>query len=139
MPWSWRFGLYQGGKLEAASEAAYQRMLQDTFLPSLAAYLEQYLRQDVAASQDESYDALKTYLMLYDPKHFNPEAVWRWYQTHGEQLLGAEAGPKALKTHFDALYDAAGSIRPLPAMTRSSPACGRSSVATRCRTASTRG
>jgi type VI secretion system protein ImpL len=105
VPWSMRFGLYQGGRLEAASDAAYRRMLQDTFLPSLASYLEQYLRQDVAASQDELYDALKTYLMLYDPKHLDPEAVWRWYQTRGEQLLGSEAGPRTLKVHFDALYD----------------------------------
>jgi len=105
VPWSMRFGLYQGGRLEAASGAAYRRMLQDTFLPSLASYLEQYLKQDVAASQDEVYEALKTYLMLYDPKHLDPEAVWRWYQTRAEQLLGPEAGPKALKVHFDALYD----------------------------------
>ena len=105
VPWSMRFGLYQGGRLEAASGGAYRRMLQDTFLPSLASYLEQYLRQDVAASQDEIYEALKTYLMLYDPKHLDPEAVWRWYQTRGEQLLGYNAGPKALKVHFDALYD----------------------------------
>jgi type VI secretion system protein ImpL len=105
VPLSMRFGLYQGGRLEAASDAAYRRMLQDTFLPSLASYLEQYLRQDVAASQDELYDALKTYLMLYDPKHLDPDAVWRWYQTRGEQLLGSEAAPNALKVHFDALYD----------------------------------
>jgi type VI secretion system protein ImpL len=105
VPWSMRFGLYQGGRLEAASGAAYRRMLQDTFLPSLASYLEQYLKQDVAASQDELYEALKTYLMLYDPKHLDPEAVWRWYQTRGEPLLGTDAGPKALKAHFDALYD----------------------------------
>jgi type VI secretion system protein ImpL len=105
VPLSMRFGLYQGGRLEAASDAAYRRMLQDTFLPSLASYLEQYLRQDVAGSQDELYDALKTYLMLYDPKHLDPEAVWRWYQTRGEQLLGSDAGPQALKVHFDALYD----------------------------------
>jgi type VI secretion system protein ImpL len=105
VPWSWRFGLYQGGKLEAASGAAYRRMLQDTFLPSLATYLEQYLRVEAPGSLDESYEALKTYLMLYDPKHLDPEAVWRWYQTRGDQLLGSEAGPKALKVHFDALYD----------------------------------
>jgi type VI secretion system protein ImpL len=105
VPLSMRFGLYPGGRLEAASDAAYRRMLQDTFLPSLASYLEQYLRQDVAASQDELYDALKTYLMLYDPKHLDPDAVWRWYQTRGEQLLGSEAAPNALKVHFDALYD----------------------------------
>jgi len=105
VPWSWRFGLYQGGKLETASGASYRRMLQDTFLPSLASYLEQYLKQDAPGSPDEAYDALKTYIMLYDPKHLDPEAVWRWFQIRGDQLLGADAGPKALKVHFDALYD----------------------------------
>jgi type VI secretion system protein ImpL len=107
VPWSYRFGLYQGGKLEAASRAAYQRMLQDTFLPSLASFLERSLQQDSAGSQEESYDALKTYVMLYDPKHFNRQTVWRWYEARGERLLPG-AGPgeqKALKTHFDLLYE----------------------------------
>src|SRR5258705_5229373 len=80
-------------------------MLQDTFLPSLASYLEQYMKQAVAASQDELYEALKTYVMLYDPKHLDPEAVWRWYQMRAEQLLGTDAGPQPLKLQFGALYD----------------------------------
>ena len=107
VPWTWRFGLYQGGKIEAASRAVYQRMLQDTFLPSLAAYLERYLVQGSSGGLDDSYDALKTYTMLYDPKRFNREAVWRWYQTHGDQLLpGADRdAQKALRAHFEALYE----------------------------------
>jgi type VI secretion system protein ImpL len=106
-PWSWRLGLYQGSKLAAASEAAYQPMLQDPFLSSLAAYLERYLGQDSAASPEESYEALRTYVMLYDPQHFKRDAVWRWYQAHLAGLMpGAEAAAsKALKAHFDALYE----------------------------------
>src|SRR4029434_9867899 len=57
VPWSWRFGLYQGGKLETARGAAYRRILQDTFLPSLASYLEQYLRQDAPRSPDHAHAA----------------------------------------------------------------------------------
>jgi type VI secretion system protein ImpL len=106
VPWSWRFGLYQGGKLEAASRAAYQRMLQETFLPSLTAYLESYLRQGASGSQEEVYQALKTYVMLYDPKHFNREGVWRWYQTRGDQLVrGGPDAQQALAGQFDALYE----------------------------------
>jgi type VI secretion system protein ImpL len=107
VPWSYRFGLYQGGKIETASRAAYRRMLQNTLLPSLATYLEQFLRQDSSGSSEEAYDTLKTYVMLYDPKHFDPQTVWRWYEAHGEQLLPG-VGPgeqKALKTHFDMLYE----------------------------------
>jgi type VI secretion system protein ImpL len=107
VPWSWRFGLYQGGKLEAASQAAYRRMLQNTLLPSVTASLEQYLRQDAGSHQDVSYDTLKTYVMLYDSKHFNREAVWQWYETHSEQLLpgGGPDQQKVFRTHFDALYE----------------------------------
>src|SRR5262249_23598157 len=93
VPWSYRFGLYQGVKLEAASRAAYRRMLQDTFLPSLTTYLEQSLRQDSSGNPEESYDALKTYVMLYDPKRFDRQSVWRWYEAHSEQLLsGVDPG-----------------------------------------------
>ncbi|HVQ78068.1 MAG TPA: type VI secretion system membrane subunit TssM [Candidatus Binatia bacterium] len=106
VPWSWRFGLYQGGKLEAATRAAYQRMLQATLLPSLVAYLEQHLRQDPAADPGEAYDALRTYVMLYDGTHFDAAAAWRWYETHGEPLMPATRPDAArdLKAHFDALY-----------------------------------
>jgi type VI secretion system protein ImpL len=108
VPWSWRVGLYQGGKLETATAAAYHRMLQDTFLPSLAAYLERYLRQDSPGNAEEAYQALKTYVMLYDPKHFDRDAVWRWYATRAQQFV-AGAGTdtqNTLKLHFDSLYDA---------------------------------
>jgi type VI secretion system protein ImpL len=135
VPWSWRFGLYQGGKLEAATDAAYRRMLQDTFLPSLATYLEQYLRQEAPGSQEEFYEALKSYMMLHDPKHLDAEAVWRWYQTRGEQVLGPEVALKTLKPHFDALYDR-GWVDPIVPrndglITRVRSAIGRDSLANR--------
>jgi type VI secretion system protein ImpL len=101
VPWSWRLGLYQGPKLEAASQAAYQRMLRDAFLPAMAAFLERELRRD------QSYDNLRTYVMLYDPKRFNPETVWRWYDERKDRLFPAASADeqKVLKTHFDTLYE----------------------------------
>ena len=105
VPWSWRFGLFQGGKLQTASGAAYGRMLEDTFLPSLASYLEGAVRQG-RGTEEGFYDTLKTYVMLYDPKHFNRDAVWHWYETRSKDLLpgaGAEA-PNAVKAHFNMLY-----------------------------------
>jgi type VI secretion system protein ImpL len=107
VPFTYRFGLYQGGKLATASRAAYRRMLQDTFLPSLSTYLEKTLRQDSSSGQEEAYEALKTYVMLYDPKRFDRQAAWRWYEAHAEELLprADPAEQKALKEHFDMLYD----------------------------------
>ena len=130
VPWSYRFGLYQGGKLAAASRAAYRRMLQDALLPSLTAYLEQSLGPDASRSQEEAYDALKTYVMLYDPKHFDRQAVWRWYEAHADQLLpGADpAEQKALKAHFDMLYDR-GWVEPTVARNDAALAQARSAIA----------
>jgi type VI secretion system protein ImpL len=106
VPWSMRLGLYQGYKLEAASRSAYRKMLQATFLPSLVAFLEQTLARPAGRDgADAAYDALRTYLMLFDAQHFDREQVWRWYETHGETLLGSDRGLRAtLAQHFDALY-----------------------------------
>jgi type VI secretion system protein ImpL len=107
VPWSYRFGLYQGGKVEAATRAAYRRMLEGTLLPSLTTYLAGSLRQDSRGNQDESYEALKTYVMLYDQKRFKRQAVWSWYEKRADRLLPGSSAEqqKALKTHFDMLYE----------------------------------
>jgi type VI secretion system protein ImpL len=108
VPLAWRAGLYQGGKLQAATRAAYHRMLQDTFLPSLVTHLERFLDEGASGDVGESYDALKAYVMLFDPKHFQRDSVWRWYESSGteRQLVGAAPGEKTgVKVHFDALYD----------------------------------
>jgi len=106
-PWSWRAGLYQGPKLETASSIAYRRMLEDTFLPFVAAHLDHELQRAASAGQDDSYETLKTYLMLYDPKHFDRQAVWQWLEAHVEQLNpGADPDAKnKLKAHLDSLYE----------------------------------
>ncbi len=105
-------------------------MLQEAFLPSLTTYLEQSLRKDPSGNQEESYEALKTYVMLYDPKHFDRQTAWRWYEAHAEQLLlGADPGEqKAFKTHFDALYDR-GWVDPTVARNDALLAQARSAVA----------
>ena len=77
--------------------------------PSLATHLEPLPGpRHPPAGPDDAYDALKTYVMLYDPKHFNSEAVWRWYAGARRAAPARRPMPstlKALKTHFDALYE----------------------------------
>ena len=107
VPWSYRFGLYQGGKIETASRAAYRRMLQDTFFPTMVAHLDRQLRDSSRDRPDKTYEALKVYAMLYDPKRFNRETVWRWFDARREQIFPG-SGPAehaALKAHFDMLYE----------------------------------
>ena len=106
-PWSYRFGLYQGRKIEAASRAAYRRMLQDTFFPTMVAHLDRSLRDSPPDRSEDAYDALKVYAMIYEPKRFNRDFVWRWLEARREQFLPG-AGPaelKSLKSHFDNLYE----------------------------------
>jgi type VI secretion system protein ImpL len=69
-PWTLRLGLYQGDKLDAQAERAYQATLRDALLPHLAASLEQSLRTT------PSREALEGYLALHDAKR-PPEAVER--------------------------------------------------------------
>jgi len=105
-PWSYRFGLSQYGKIATASRTAYRRMLQDTFFPTMVAHLDRTLR-DRPEKAEDAYEALKTYAMLYDPKRFHRDAVWRWFDARREHLVPG-AGPAehaAVKQHFDKLYE----------------------------------
>ncbi|WP_374568576.1 type VI secretion system membrane subunit TssM [Ideonella sp.] len=76
VPWSLGYGLFQGHKLDSAARAAYQRMLADAVLPRLALRIEEQLRQSDEAPETQ-YEALKAYLMLHDPEHFDAETLQR--------------------------------------------------------------
>lgn len=114
VPWTLGFGLYQGKKLDGAAHTAYQRMLVDAVLPRLALRIEEQLRSGDAA--ESQYEALKAYLMLYDPSHFEPAAL----KTHIEadwdssrrELTAAQR--EALSRHLDALLAQGAAVSPLP-------------------------
>ncbi|RYF31918.1 MAG: type VI secretion system membrane subunit TssM, partial [Comamonadaceae bacterium] len=77
-PLSMTLGLYQGDKLDAAAMLAHQRALNDVFLPQLAKRLEDQLRTAQKDNLEYSYEALKSYLMLHQPEHFDAEALKAW-------------------------------------------------------------
>ena len=105
-PWSMGFGLYQGRKLGAASRAAYQRLIQDAFLPRLQARIEQQLRARDAQNPDLLYEALKAYVMLGDPQHFDADSLKAYitadWDTHLPRDVTSEQR-KDLVSHLDAL------------------------------------
>ncbi|MDR4515598.1 type VI secretion system membrane subunit TssM [Nitrosomonas sp.] len=74
-PIDMRFGLYQGEKLSAASNNAYYRLLQDTFLLQLILRLEYLLNYTSRNDPELLYEALKAYIMLHDAKHFDAIAL----------------------------------------------------------------
>jgi type VI secretion system protein ImpL len=75
-PLGWRFGLYQGGKVDQAANATYQQLLNDAFLPRVARYAETSLR-DAVDSGDLGliYRRLKAYLMLHDSQHYDANVL----------------------------------------------------------------
>lgn len=78
VPWSLGWGLYQGRKLDSASRQAYERMLVDALLPRIALRVEDQVRASIDTPELQ-YEALKAYIMLHDPKHFDAEALKAYF------------------------------------------------------------
>ena len=114
VPWSLGFGLYQGDKLESAADRAYQRLLVDGLLPSIALRVEQQLRG--GGSPELQYEALKAYVMLHDPLHFNPQALKLYVTADWDATLPkdtTQAQREALVHHLDALLAQGAAVSPL--------------------------
>ena len=72
------FGLYQGEKLDAAAHLAYERLLREELAPRVARRLEERVRAASKDNLENAYEALKSYLMLYSPDHFDAAALKAW-------------------------------------------------------------
>ena len=117
-PWSLGFGLFQGRKLDSAARAAYQRMLGDALLPRLALRVEEQLRQ-AASTPETLYEALKAYVMLHDPAHFDAAALKQHVEADW-QVQRRELTPEQraqLSQHLEALLGQDAVVSPLPADT----------------------
>lgn len=115
VPWRLGFGLYQGRRLDSAARAAYERMLVDAMLPRLAIRVEEQLR---AGDQQESqYEALKAYLMMYDPEHFDAPSLKAHVESDWDARIGRELTTEQrdqLSGHLDALLAQGAAVSPLP-------------------------
>lgn len=107
------WGLYQGNSLgERGTVKAYQRVLENAFLPRLMVDLERDLRE-AGNDSDRVYQALKTYLMLdpvrdrMDADHVKAYFHQEWDQELSRQLSTDQLDQ--LHAHLDALLD----IQPL--------------------------
>ena len=75
-PLGWRYGLYQGGKVDRAASDTYQQLLTDAFLPRVARYAEGSLREAIDSGDlGLVYRRLKAYLMLHDSQHYDANAL----------------------------------------------------------------
>lgn len=116
VPWSYRWGLYQGDKLEAGGQQAYNRLLEDALLPRVAQRLENLLRQAPQGNADYLYQALKAYLMLGGDGHFNADALKLWIRADWDrsQTAATLEQRRQLDAHLDALLHDRMLVSPYP-------------------------
>jgi type VI secretion system protein ImpL len=116
VPVSYGFGLYQGRKLDSASQQAYRRMLVDAVLPRIALGIEDRLKTGLD-NPELQYEALKAYVMLFDPSRFDPAALKLYVMADWETNLPRSVTTEqraALESHLDALLAEGQAVSPLP-------------------------
>lgn len=116
VPWSLGFGLYQGRKLDSATQLVYKRMLVDALQPRIAMRVEEQLKNS-NDNQELQYEALKTYVMLHDPEHFDAQALKLYVMADWDANLPREVTSEqraALESHLDALLAQGAAVSPLP-------------------------
>jgi len=99
------FGLYQGDKLGSQAQSTYRSLLDELFLPMLVLRLEEQLRQ-WQDNPEFLYEALKVYLMLGEPKHFDEPTVRAWIELDWQKHLPHQVSTEqrqGLKNHLRAL------------------------------------
>jgi type VI secretion system protein ImpL len=98
-------GLYQGDKLDAAAQLAYTRLLQKTLMPRVALRLEERLRSAGKDNLENTYEALKTYLMLHSPEQFDAPTLRAWIEVDWDNNYARMAPEDRAKldAHLDAM------------------------------------
>jgi len=110
--WTRDFGLAQGDKMEEASKVVYHRLLLRGLLPSVLAAMEDGVR-DFMGEPRGLYRALRAYLMLETPEHYDAGAVKEWMSEYWEKTLFPSLRAEdqhALMAHLAALL----ASRPAP-------------------------
>jgi type VI secretion system protein ImpL len=113
VPFSMRFGLYQGGSLGAAAQDAYIRELNAGLTPAMAAIYRERMAL-LASDPDRLYEYLKIYLMFGSPQRLVPSEVQ--FITDREWQLHFANDPttvERLQAHVGALLSDKSRVQPL--------------------------
>ncbi|SAK83026.1 putative lipoprotein [Caballeronia calidae] len=116
-PLAYRWGLFQGEKIDEGVDAVYRRALEDVLLPIAASRMETALREARPDDVEYAYAALKAYLMLYDAAHYDPAFVQAVVDLEMERSLPADFSPAqraALRAHLAALFGGRVAVSPYP-------------------------
>lgn len=116
-PWSYHFGLFQGNKLKAAAGSVYQDALKNVLLPQVAKRVESSLRNASPADLELSYEALRAYLMMYEPSRYDAAYMKTWILADLSKVLPANFTTRQyelLEQHIDNLVGDGVLISPFP-------------------------
>ncbi|HMN20123.1 MAG TPA: type VI secretion system membrane subunit TssM [Ottowia sp.] len=101
-------GFYQGDKIDAAAALAHRHALDDVLLPLVTRRIEAQLRGAGKEDLEFTYEALKAYLMLHQPEHFDAEALKAWVLLDWSRSLDRgipETQVRQLEQQLNALVD----------------------------------
>ncbi|MGH8138205.1 MAG: type VI secretion system membrane subunit TssM, partial [Steroidobacteraceae bacterium] len=113
VPFSMRFGLYQGGSLGGAALDAYLRELNAGLAPAMAAVFRERLGQ-LASQPDKLYEYLKIYLMLGSPERLVPSEMQFITDREWRQHFASDAPTvERLEAHVTALLQDRSRVQPL--------------------------
>jgi type VI secretion system protein ImpL len=107
-PFSYRLGLYRGDEVSDASNTLYQKSLKKLLMPQVAQLITAQVRQDNGTDGDYSYEALKAYQMLYQPKHYDGKFLHEWVMLNLQRNLPANITQQQLQQmdwHLGQLLD----------------------------------
>jgi len=103
VPFLMGMGLYQGDGLGEAGEQAYRIELEKVLLPAIRNRLERHLESGIG-DPDFQYEALKTYLMLGDRTHLDPELLALWMDLDWQNTFaGAPDKHGQLNNHLQSM------------------------------------
>ena len=106
---SFRFGLYSGPTVIAASDKVYAYLQDHFLLPQIIRRMESVLELAVRDKDSKTaYDTLRVYLQLHDPKHYNAQDLKTWMQKDLSQpeSLAFFGGRTAMTAHIAQLFSA---------------------------------
>ena len=110
-------GLYQGPHVAAGTEIGYHKLLDNGLMPRVARRLEERLRTANRDNLELAYEALKGYLMLYTPEHFDAESFKAWVALDWDVNLAATLTVEqrnALAQHLEAAISQGAPQAPAP-------------------------
>ena len=116
-PWSYRYGLFQGPKLDIAAQNTYARLLEDSLMPRIAARVQSRLRAAAASKSETSFEALKAYLMMFDSGRVKDDFIRAYVGTDMLNNLPPDVPTEArkqLSAHLDELLRIGGYKSPFP-------------------------